>query len=301
MAVAFRLGHVLGTGSHCRVYELVKDTTPAQGDTKRGRRLTDACLKVSHQHELLKHEKDILCYLRSMVDPLLRLMLPTVLSPEVYRVVSSDEIAATGQATLLLKKGPAKSLGDACSDLQLTREAVDWVFCRLLALFEGVHAARVSHGDVKPDNILFNPESWWLMLIDFGYSKCRLFPPDKPKRVRISRGTALFMPPEVIFARCGDPYAVDVFSLAMTMIAFVTGSVPDGDIEDWAALCERRVDGGGYSTATLCSSPAASYALIDCITVMLDRNPAARPTMKELHTEFRKYISATYPKTAHFF
>jgi serine/threonine protein kinase len=83
------------------------------------------------------------------------------------------------------------------------------------------HSRAVSHGDIKPQNILIDANNH-CKLVDFGLSQCL-------KSNGISTlflGSLLFMAPEVILKRAYDPFVADIWSLGVTLYWMAIGSSP---------------------------------------------------------------------------
>lgn len=88
-----------------------------------------------------------------------------------------------------------------------------------------LHANSITHDDVKPDNIMWDPVTQHSVLIDFGAAlNHRVLPPDwfNPS------GTPPYAPPEFLQRRKGN--AGDVWALGVTMLfAFKHIKLPDGE------------------------------------------------------------------------
>src|SRR5437899_1617533 len=77
----------------------------------------------------------------------------------------------------------------------------------------------IIHGDVKPSNLILTPASK-VVLVDFGLAPLR--------PTRSYQGTAGYVAPEVIAGEPRTP-ATDVYGLAATTVALLTGSPPRGN------------------------------------------------------------------------
>lgn len=99
----------------------------------------------------------------------------------------------------------------------LDAEHVAWITERLLNALMYAHYHGVVHGDVKPHNVIVQPDDHTVVLVDFGLAQV------KPKRDSESLGyTPLFAPPE---EEAGEPLVPesDLYSLGMTMIYLLGG------------------------------------------------------------------------------
>jgi predicted ATPase/class 3 adenylate cyclase len=103
-----------------------------------------------------------------------------------------------------------------------------------------LHAQGVVHGDVKPANLVLTPEGR-VVLVDFGISRMR------DDRDQPSIGSPGYAAPESSSGELSS--ASDVYGLAATAVALLTGSPPTGGRPEWdgvpnAAAIERAIRRG---------------------------------------------------------
>lgn len=135
-------------------------------------------------------------------------------------------------------------------------EHVAWIAERMLNVLKYLHYHGVVHGDVKPQNIILQPESHTLVLVDFGLSLV------KPTSSSNALGyTVLFAPPEEVEGKPIIPES-DFYSLGMTMIYALNG----GDVD----RVERR--------EIPVSTP---NPLSDFVGRLVNRNPLLRPNWEK--------------------
>lgn len=122
----------------------------------------------------------------------------------------------------------------------------------------------VVHGDVKPANLIVRSDGA-VVLVDFGIARA-----DWAAGMRIA-GTSGYCAPEVVAGERPTP-ASDVYSLAATSVALLTGHTPDGVKPEWTGLAAEVV-------------PAVERVLFTALSV----DPAKRP-----HTalEFSDHLRA---------
>ena len=106
-------------------------------------------------------------------------------------------------------------------------------YAKLLAVFEQVlqgcahlHRIGMSHGDIKPQNILVSAER--VKLTDFGSS---VLPEDMYARTRENGGTILYSAPEIVGATfatrdASARYFSDIYSLGVLLYHLVTARLP---------------------------------------------------------------------------
>lgn len=126
---------------------------------------------------------------------------------------------------------------------RLDPEHVAWIAERLLNVLKYTHYHNVVHGDVKPQNVIVDPEKHLATLVDFGLSAV------KPTGATSSKGyTDVFAPPEQIKGKPPVP-ETDFYSLGMTMIYALTADygrvaakqVPDDVPDELSEFIARLV------------------------------------------------------------
>lgn len=98
------------------------------------------------------------------------------------------------------------------------------IFYNITKAIRNLHNLGISHGDIKPENILIN-DNYEVQIIDFGLScldNCKTF------------GTIVYNSPEVLKGMGGTPFPVDrimkadMFSLGVIFYRIANGSFPFG-------------------------------------------------------------------------
>src|SRR5919197_1360515 len=134
-------------------------------------------------------------------------------------VIAMDWIEGTDLEALLDVEGrPGLEPALAIGYLEQAAEALEHLH---------THDPPVVHGDVKPANLILT-SSGRVVLVDFGLSST---PADELRRA----GTAGYVAPEVA-AGARPTAASDVYSLAGTALALLTGEPPSGGIPSWSAI-----------------------------------------------------------------
>jgi len=101
----------------------------------------------------------------------------------------------------------------------LEPEQVCWISQRLLNALCYLHNSGIVHGDIKPPNVIVQPQDHNAVLVDYGLS-CL-----KPNRTSVAVGyTAYFAAPEIIAGRPPLPES-DLYSLGLTMLYSLGGDV----------------------------------------------------------------------------
>src|SRR5918995_5651020 len=131
-------------------------------------------------------------------------------------IVAMDWVDGTDLATLLRDRGrPGLATSSMLAYLAQAAEALTHLHSQ---------SPPVIHGDVKPGNLILT-KGGRIMLVDFGLSSA-------PNLPRVRAGTPGYRAPEL--AAGGVPSrASDIYALAATAFALLTGSAPAGVLPGW--------------------------------------------------------------------
>jgi hypothetical protein len=182
-----------------------------------------------------------------------------------------DVFEDAGSMYLVMEYVPAKSLTDLlvergplprCDVLRLGRQVG--------AALAAAHGDWILHRDVTPNNVLVTGDGT-ARITDFGVSRALGEHPAVEEDVVV--GTLPYLAPEV--ARGGEAgLPSDVYSLGATLYTALEGTPPFGTSDDPITLL-RRI------TENQLAPPAHGGPLTGVLMRMLERDPAARPSMQE--------------------
>jgi serine/threonine protein kinase len=159
--------------------------------------------------------------------------------------------------------------------------------CRVLA---EAHEVGVLHRDIKPENIFLHrvKDEEVVKVVDFGIAKLvRGDEADEPVSQRLLAGTPHYLAPERL-EQGGHDGRADVYSLGVTLYRMLGGALPfeAESFSGWLATLAR------FSPAPLQSlNPDVPPALSEAVMRAMAKNPAERPTARELEPMLRKAVA----------
>lgn len=169
------------------------------------------CLQVSPAHDqVLIQEMKSIWDLRHYAMPVMR---------DLQRL---DD----GSLALIMSYIPGPTLEQIVEKAgKIEPESAAWITERILNALLYLHHHGVIHGDIKPQNVIIQPNSHSVVLVDFGLAMVKPGSSDK------SLGyTPLFAPPEQIAGKALLP-ASDYYSLGMLMLYALNGGNANKRVE----------------------------------------------------------------------
>ncbi|MBI4143956.1 protein kinase [Candidatus Woesearchaeota archaeon] len=200
-------GKVIG---NYRVLELIAQG--GFGKTYKGEQIhLGAPVCIKHAHYVSPQDEEILLKEASAIWDLRHFSIPTMRD-----VLKLDD----GSIALVMSYVPGPTLEQVIDKVgKLDPEHVCWITERVLNALKYLHYNGVVHGDVKPQNIIVQPQTHMVVIVDYGLSAIR------PSADSENHGyTPFFASPEQERGGVIVPES-DFYSLAMTMIYALGGDV----------------------------------------------------------------------------
>jgi serine/threonine-protein kinase len=172
-------------------------------------------------NERLRQHPDFAKFERQFQDEARR--LATCIHPNIVRV--SDFFVEDGLPYMVMEYIPGETLGDAfvLPAIPLPEETAIHYIRQIGAALQVVHNNGLLHRDVKPDNIILRHGTQEVVLIDFGIAREFNSGVRQTHTGLVSEG---YSPIEQYLTQAQRTPATDVYGLAATLYALLTGQVP---------------------------------------------------------------------------
>ena len=148
-----------------------------------------------------------------------------VVHPNVIRTIQTGD--ENGLPFLVLEWAPGELLESYVKrHTPFAPDEVATVIAQIAGAVGAAHAVGIVHRDLKPDNLIYDPASRTVKLLDFGIATAT----DTPQEDRLTRagffvGTLMYVAPEALSGEIVSP-AADQYSLATMAYHFLTGALP---------------------------------------------------------------------------
>jgi len=204
--------------------------------------------------------------------------------PNIVQVYAFGE--EKGHPYLIMELLPSGSLMDILTGDEPISEA--FLMGVAYEIAEGLSAAQdagLLHGDVKPENILFD-DKMHAKLVDFGIAAMQV-----SKNSYEVWGTPFYIAPEKVLERKSN-HKCDIYSLGATLYHALAGQ-PPFDGTDPNTVIRAAIDGKAAPLSQF--RPDISPEIETMISRMMEKDTAVRyPNYKSLMSDIKKYL-ATVP------
>ena len=108
----------------------------------------------------------------------------------------------------------------------LPSDEVTTIVTQIAAAVQAAHAVGIVHRDLKPDNVMYDPVTRQVKLLDFGIATdTDMAPEERLTRAGFFVGTLMYVAPEALSGELVSP-AADQYSLATIAYLMLTGCLP---------------------------------------------------------------------------
>lgn len=189
-----------------------------------------------------------------------------------HAIAVYDVLEDSGSMYLVMEYLPSRPLTDLLIERgPMPPDDVVRLGRQIASALAAAHAKDIVHHDVSPNNVLVTDDGT-AKITDFGVS--RALGENRAGEDGVIVGTPAYLAPEIAAGTAGG-LPSDVYSLGATLYTALEGAPPFGTSESTLTLFERIVEDDP-------TPPAHAGPLADVLMRLLERDPAARPTMPEV-------------------
>lgn len=197
-------------------------------------------------------------------------VLARLRGPHVPRLVTWGDVATNPY--LVLEEIRGESLRTFADRAPLPAAEVARLGAAVARALAAVHAQRVVHLDLKPENVLLRDDGT-AVLVDFGLARHLDLPDLLAEEVVRPMGSAAYVSPEQLLGVRDDPRS-DLFALGVVLYELATGKLPFGTPASDRGLRRRLYRDPVPPCALVPGLPAWVQELV---LWCLEPEPAARP------------------------
>jgi len=102
----------------------------------------------------------------------------------------------------------------------ISEELASYILTQVFAGLAFAHSKNICHRDMKPENIMFDPQSGAVKIIDFGFACI------SKDKLRVFCGTPSYMSPEIVSKKEYWGPAADIWACGVILFVMLTGNLP---------------------------------------------------------------------------
>ena len=152
----------------------------------------------------------------------------------------------------------------------LSEDLSQKIVAQILSGLAFAHSKFIYHRDMKPENIIFDPVTGQVKIIDFGFA---VYSKDK---LRIFCGTPSYMSPEIVSKKDYLGNAADIWATGVILFVLLVGQVPFKSNNEKELY--RKIQKGTYSFNPMSTNP--------------DSKPIEQPKTKQISAEAKEMIKS---------
>lgn len=157
----------------------------------------------------------------------------------------------------------------------ISEELVKPIFRKIVTAIDILHDINIAHRDIKLENIMYNPDTEDLKIIDLAFGTRIKRSSGKLILHDVWCGTLYYTAPEIFMHEKYDSSKIDIWSLGIVLYVLLTGESPfDGPDR---TEVKKAVFKGKYIYLHSMSEPVRN--LLD---IMFNQDPKKRPNTKDL-------------------
>ena len=165
---------------------------------------------------------------------------------------------------------------------KMSEEEACFYFKQIISGIEYLQKLKISHRDIKSENILIEQNTKKIKIIDFGLSNT--YGDKDNELLQTACGSPFYAPPEMLKGELYRGFGVDIWSVGIVLYAMICGFLPfEG--EDNNILFQKIID-GNFSIPTHVSKQGR-----ELLYQLLNKNPKKRITVSQIkkHPWIRLY------------
>lgn len=144
--------------------------------------------------------------------------------PIIIKVINFINASSNPHPVMVMEYGGSRTLKDhqiVENNKAFEEPKVVSIVQRLIGALVHAHGRKIAHCDLKPDNILYNPNDNTLKLIDFGFAGIY-----DNKITSFYCGTPNYMSPQLLARKAFSPFKADVWALGVLAFKLLFNQFP---------------------------------------------------------------------------